>query len=91
MSMVSYTQEELVSSSYFMRHFGETISKLRKGSMDKIAVLKNNTIECVVIPVEQYELFQKLADYLEHEEIFSIIQQRKSVPVDEYIPLEKIV
>lgn len=91
MSMVSYTQEELVSSSYFMRHFGEMISKLRKGSMDKIAVLKNNTIECVVIPVEQYELFQKLADYLEHEEIFSIIQQRKSVPVDEYIPLEKIV
>ncbi len=89
--MVSYTQEELVSSSYFMRHFGEMISKLRKGSMDKIAVLKNNTIECVVIPVEQYELFQKLADYLEHEEIFSIIQQRKSVPVDEYIPLEKIV
>jgi len=89
--MATYTQEELVSSTYFMRHFGEMITKLRKGSMDKIAVLKNNSIECVVIPVEQYELFQKLADYLEHEEIFSIIQQRSSTPTDEYVPLDKLV
>lgn len=88
--MATYTQDELVSSTYFMRHFGEMVSKLRKGSMEKIAVLKNNTIECVVLPVEQYELFQKLADYLEHEEIFSIIQQRSNVPADEYIPLENI-
>ena len=88
--MATYTQDELVSSTYFMRHFGEMVSKLRKGSMEKIAVLKNNTIECVVLPVEQYELFQKLADYLEHEEIFSIIQQRSNVPGDEYIPLENI-
>lgn len=89
--MATYRQDELVSSTYFMRHFGEMISKLRKGSMEKIAVLKNNSIECVVIPVEQYELFQKLADYLEHEEIFSIIQQRSDVPPDEYIPLKNIV
>ena len=40
--MLAYTQNELVSATEISKQFGEYISKVKNGLLDKIGILKNN-------------------------------------------------
>lgn len=70
---MSYKTEELVSSSEITKNFDKYMSKLSSGDLEKIAVLKNNKIQAVIISPKIYEQMQ---DFLEHMEIAEIIKNR---------------
>lgn len=74
--MVAYTQKELVSSTEISKQFGEYISKVKNGLLDKIGVLKNNKLNAVIISVEEYERMIESMELLEDMKIHKEIQSR---------------
>ena len=44
----------------------------------KAAVSKNNTIEAVILPAEEYEKIQEIAEWIEMKEIKKTIRERKN-------------
>ncbi len=65
---MSYKTEELVSSSVVARNFGAYLSKISSNELEKIAVLKNNKIQAVIVSPEMYQQFE---DFLEDMEIIN--------------------
>jgi len=74
--MVAYASNELISSSDFAKKFGSYLSQ--QNLVDKIAILKNNNIEAVLVSKNEYELMKKALEIQEQQEIFNIIKQREA-------------
>jgi PHD/YefM family antitoxin component YafN of YafNO toxin-antitoxin module len=53
--MITYTKEEIIPSSAVSRNFGEILNKLSTQKLAKVAVIRNNKIEAVILPIETYE------------------------------------
>jgi len=64
--MVAYSSHELVSSSDFAKKFGTYLSQLKGNTVEKIAILKNNHIEAVLVPKEDYEAMKSAWELQEH-------------------------
>ena len=78
--MVSYATNELVSSSKFVRNFGKYLSELKKQTFSKIAILKNNKIEAVVILKDEYENILEKLEYFEDLALEKELNDRISQP-----------
>lgn len=74
--MVAYTQNELVSATEISKQFGEYISKVKNGVVEKIGVLKNNKLNAVILSVEEYERMSEAMNLLEDMSIYEEIQTR---------------
>lgn len=74
--MVAYTQDELASATEISKQFGEYISKVKNGLVDKIGVLKNNKLNAVILSVEEYERMSEAMDLLEDMTIYEEIRER---------------
>ncbi|HNZ27677.1 MAG TPA: prevent-host-death protein [Spirochaetota bacterium] len=57
--MTKYLKDEIISSTKIMRNFGEVLNKLKNRDLNKIAVIRNNEIEAVILPVTEYEKLLK--------------------------------
>ena len=53
--MVTFTSDELVPASEFSKKFGSFLNILLSNKLQKLAILKNNKIEAVVVSKERYE------------------------------------
>lgn len=73
---ISYTTEELVPSTDFAKGFGGHISKIISGSVEKLAVVKNNKPEAVVISIAEYERIKQLANLAEDLSIAQMVHER---------------
>jgi len=78
--MVAYTQQELVSATELSKQFGEYISKVKDGIVDKIGVLKNNKLNAVILSVDEYEKMAEALELLEDMQIYEQIQDRLNKP-----------
>ncbi|MGE5340146.1 MAG: hypothetical protein ACM3SY_01575, partial [Candidatus Omnitrophota bacterium] len=56
-----------------------------------VAISRNNRLESVIIPVEDYELLQEAYDIVEHVEIYKLVKDREKTPIEEYIPLNQVL
>ena len=83
--MVAYTQNELVSATEISKQFGEYISKVKNGLLDKIGILKNNKLNAIILSVEEYERMVLAMRKLEDMENLQIIQERLQTPKEEYL------
>jgi len=63
--MVAYASNELIPSSDFAKKFGSYLAKIKSGELEKIAILKNNNIEAVLLSKETYEKMKELSDIYE--------------------------
>ncbi|MFH1051624.1 MAG: hypothetical protein V1779_11950 [bacterium] len=86
--MTSYTKDEIISSTILGRNIGTVLSRLRDKKLRKVAVIRNNELEAVMLPIEEYE---RITDLSEHIEIANIIRQREKTPLNESIGFEKIL
>ena len=68
--MVAYTQQELVSATELSKQFGEYISKVKNGLLNKIGILKNNKLNAVILSVEEYERMSLAVMKLEELELY---------------------
>ncbi len=78
--MVTYAINELIPSSEFAKKFGSYLSQIKESTIDKIAVLKNNKVEAVLVSKDDYERMCEALELVEHQEIYKIVQERTSKP-----------
>ena len=56
--MVAYENDELIPSSEFAKKFGLYLAQVKSHTVNKLAVLKNNRIEAVLVSKDEYEKMQ---------------------------------
>ena len=83
--MLAYTQNELVSATELSKQFGEYISKVKNGLLDKIGILKNNKLNAVILSVSEYERMALAEARLEEIEIAQMLQERLKTPKEGYL------
>jgi len=71
--MVAYENDELIPSSEFANKFGMYLSQIKSNTVEKLAVLKNNHIEAVVVSKEDYEKMRDALVFQEYSELKSRI------------------
>ena len=89
--MVSYTQNELVSVTEMSKQFGEYLSKVKNGIIDKIGILKNNKLNAVILSVDEYEKMVKSMEILEDMEIYQEVQKRLNNPNNKLLDGEDVM
>jgi PHD/YefM family antitoxin component YafN of YafNO toxin-antitoxin module len=87
--MISYTKEEIISSTTVSRNFGDILNKLADKKLKKVAVLRNNKIEAIILPVNSFEEISELSELSEHLELATIIKERENNP--SFIDFEKVL
>ena len=75
--MVAYTRDEIISATDLARNVSATLNSVVKHTQDKIAIMKNNKLEAVIIDIEEYERLKNAYELMEHIEIAKIVEERK--------------
>ncbi len=89
--MVYYTKDEIQSSTSIARNFGSLLDSLRSEKLKKVAVMRNNIMEAVIIPYEEYERLKEAQDLEEHREIYDIVKKRKEGNYADAVSLDSIL
>ena len=89
--MVSFTNEEQVSEQNIIRNFTDFVDKLKNGVVEKIAVIKNNKTEAIIISLDEYKKLEEIYDLFEHVEIYKAIKDRLKTPKSEYISYDNVL
>ncbi|OCL89478.1 type II toxin-antitoxin system Phd/YefM family antitoxin [Arcobacter porcinus] len=72
--MVTYSTNELISSSEFAKKFGTYLAQIKDKTVDKLAILKNNKVEAVLISKDEYEAMKEVLKEVETKKILQSIQ-----------------
>ena len=88
--MTAYATNELIPSSEFAKRFGTYLSQITTNSIDKLAILKNNKVEAVLVSKDDYERMSEALEYVDNQEILTIIKERtakayKTISQDEML------
>ena len=88
--MAVFLEKELVSSTEFAKTFGTYLKKLKSKSVEKLAILKNNKIEAILVSKDDYIKMKDALNRLEKEQIKTSIKnglddvkKDKTYPIDE--------
>jgi len=73
--MVSYATNELISSSDFAKKFGSYLSLIKDDSVEKLAILKNNKVEAVLISKDEYESMKEALKLMESQKILHSVKK----------------
>lgn len=71
--MVAYENDELIPSSEFAKKFGTYLAQVKSHTVDKLAVIKNNRIEAVLVSKDEYEKMREALAFQEFSELKSRI------------------
>ena len=63
--MPHYQHNELMAATDVAKKFGSVLQLLSQKKVAKIGVLKNNKLEAVIIPTQDYERMQKALEVVE--------------------------
>jgi PHD/YefM family antitoxin component YafN of YafNO toxin-antitoxin module len=74
--MTAYQRSEIIASSKLAKRLGAVLSNLTSGRSKRIVISRNNILEAVILPVEDYEKLENASDTLEHIEVARIIARR---------------
>ena len=72
--MVTYGANELISSSDFAKKFGSYLTQIKDNSVEKLAILKNNKVEAVMISKEEFEKMSEALKLVEKQQFLSSIE-----------------
>jgi len=76
--MVTYSREEIISASEMARGFSTVLKDIMNHTKERFAISKNNKLEAVVLPIDEYERLQEAYDLMEQIEIYNKGQARKN-------------
>ncbi len=89
--MVSYATNELIPSSDFAKKFGSYLGQIREHTVEKLAILKNNKVEAVLISKDEYEkMLEALKSVEANEMIKSIHAGLEDAKSGRVQPIEKL-
>jgi len=72
--MVTYATNELIPSSQFAKKFGSYLAQIKDNTVNKLAILKNNKIEAVLISKNEYEILNNALKKVEAEAFLNSVQ-----------------
>jgi len=72
--MVTYAKDEIVGITELGKSLGNYLDKVTSKIFNKIAIVRRNKPEAVIIPIDEYELLQQAYDKLEQKEIENILK-----------------
>ena len=72
--MVTYSTNELIPSSEFAKKFGTYLAQIKDNTVEKLAILKNNKVEAVIISKDEYENMKEALKQIEAKKIIDSIQ-----------------
>lgn len=75
--MVTYSRDEIISASEIARGFSSVLKDLMNHTQERLAISKNNKLEAIVLPIDEYERLKEAYDLMEHIEIYKQVQARK--------------
>ena len=53
--MVSFDKNEIISATQLVRQFSTLLGELVSRNLKKIAIIRNNEMQAVVLPIDEYE------------------------------------
>jgi len=89
--MTGYTRDELMSSSQVVRNFSSILDSIKNKEKTKIAIMRKNKLEAVILSIDEYERIREIMDLFEHLQIYNTVEQRKKIPLEKYIDFEQIL
>ncbi|MCX6074887.1 MAG: type II toxin-antitoxin system Phd/YefM family antitoxin [Campylobacterales bacterium] len=75
--MIAYARDEIIPATEIARNFSSVFKSLIDGAKERIAIAKNNKLELVLLPIEEYERLKEIADLAEHIEIYKRVTERR--------------
>ena len=90
--MIAYAKNEMVGITELSKSLGSYLDKVTSNTLNKLAIIRRNKPEAVIVPIEEYEHMRKAADYLEDLEIANIIKTRvldKTEPI-KYLTMDEL-
>ncbi len=85
--MITYARDEMVGITELSKSLGKYLDKVISNPLNKIAIIRRNEPEAVIVPIEEYEHMKAASDYLEDMGIAKIIKERV---LDAKEPIEMI-
>ena len=76
--MVAYTRDEIILASEMTKGFSSVLNDLVQYSKERFVVSRNNKLEAVIVPIEEYERMKEALDMVEHIEIYNIVKAREN-------------
>jgi len=76
--MVTYSRDEIISASDVARGFSGVLKDIMEHTKERFAISKNNKLEAIVLPIDEYEKLQEAYELMEHMQIYKTVQERKN-------------
>ncbi|MEW6594332.1 MAG: hypothetical protein AB1413_05610 [Thermodesulfobacteriota bacterium] len=73
----SFTRDEMISATAVAKNFGKVVADLAEHRKEKTAVVRNNEVTAVILPVEEYEYMADIVEFVEYLEIYDLVTKRK--------------
>ncbi len=89
--MITFTKDEIIASSKVSRNFGSLLKKLKDHQLEKIAVIKNNEMEAIILSYDEYERINDLFEYIEYKSIYDNLKKRKKTYQTEYRDFDSVL
>jgi len=86
----TFKRDEMISATAVAKNFGKVMSDLAEHKREKAAVVRNNEITAVILPVEDYEYMADVVEFVEHLEIYDMITRRKK-SAGQRVSLDKLL
>jgi PHD/YefM family antitoxin component YafN of YafNO toxin-antitoxin module len=86
----AFKRDEMISATAAAKNFGKMMSDLSEHKKERAAVVRNNEITAVILPVEEYEYMAEIVEFVEHLEIYDIVTKRKK-SAGKRVPLDKLL
>ncbi len=71
--MITYAKDEMVGITELGKSLGNYLDKVKSNVHNKIAIIRRNKPEAVILGIDEYELLQRAYDRLEQKEIEDIL------------------
>lgn len=89
--MITYSTDELIASSELAKKFGSYLTQIKNHSVNKLAVLKNNKVEAIIISKDEYESMKEALKEIEAQKILTSIKRGlKEVEEDKTHSIDKL-
>ena len=72
--MITYSANEIVSSSEFAKKFETYLLQLANNTVDKLVILNNAKVEAVLVSKDEYEAMSEALKKVEAEQILTSIK-----------------
>lgn len=80
--MVNFNRNEIVSATQIVRQFSSIMSSLVNKTLDKIAVVRNNEMEAVILSFDEYEQLVMRAEVASQKSVRDYFGSITSVEAD---------